>query len=35
MDDILIFIVGCAVFGVTIGSAFVALIATDDPEDKV
>jgi hypothetical protein len=32
MDNLLIFVVGCAVFSLTIGSAFVALIATDNPD---
>ncbi|MCG8587545.1 MAG: hypothetical protein MI757_22795 [Pirellulales bacterium] len=31
MDDTLIFAVGCAVFGIVIASAFVAVIASDDP----
>ena len=35
MSDVIIFIVGCAVFGVTLASAFVALIASDDPEERV
>lgn len=33
MDEIFIFVVGCAVFGITIGSAFVALIASDHPNN--
>ena len=31
MDDIFIFVVGLAVFAVTVGSAFVALLASDRP----
>ena len=35
MDNIaLIFIVGCSVFALTIGSAFVAVIGSDRPNDK-
>ena len=34
MDDIFIFVVGCAVFGLTIGSAFVALLASDHPNER-
>lgn len=34
MDDMLIFVVGCAVFSLTIGSAFVALIASDTPDSN-
>jgi len=34
MDNIGIFMFGCAVFGVTIGAAFCALIATDHPEEE-
>lgn len=34
MDNMLIFVVGCAVFALTIGSAFVALIASDDPSKQ-
>lgn len=33
MDNLLIFVFGCAVFGVTIGSAFVALLASDHPNN--
>ena len=32
-DNIPIFIVGCAVFAMTIGAAFLALIASDHPEE--
>ena len=32
MDDLVIFIFGCAVFAITVGSSFVYLIASDDPE---
>jgi hypothetical protein len=37
MDDNLlpIFVVGCAVFGVTIGAAIIALIATDHPDESL
>lgn len=36
MDDssFLIFVVGCAVFATTIGAAFIALIASDHPEES-
>ena len=35
MDNIvLIFIVGCSVFALTIGSAFVAVIGSDKPSEK-
>ena len=33
MDNVFIFVFGCVVFGISIGSAFVLLIASDDPED--
>lgn len=29
-----IFVVGCAVFGVTIGAAIIALIASDHPDES-
>lgn len=31
MDDMLVFIVGCIVFGVTVASGFIYMIASDDP----
>lgn len=35
MDNtVLIFMVGCSVFALTIGSAFVALIGSDKPNDN-
>lgn len=34
MDETLILAVGCAVFGVTIASAFIAVIASDDPDKE-
>ena len=34
MDDVLILIVGCSVFSIVIGSAFVALLASDNPDNK-
>jgi len=34
MDDVLIFIVGCSVFSIVIASAFVAVLASDNPENK-
>lgn len=36
MDDSLlpIFVVGCAVFGVTIGAAIIAFIASDHPDES-
>jgi hypothetical protein len=33
MDETLIFAVGSVVFGVKIASAFIALIASDDPNN--
>jgi hypothetical protein len=33
MDETLIFAVGFVVFGVTIASAFIAIIASDDPNN--
>jgi hypothetical protein len=33
MDNIGIFMFGCIMFGITIGAAFCALIATDHPEE--
>jgi len=34
MDErsVLIFAFGCVVFGITVASAFIALVATDHPE---
>ena len=34
MDNILIFVFGCGVFGLTIISAFVGLLASDRPEKR-
>ena len=32
MDDLIIFVFGCVVFVVTLGSGFVYLIASDNPD---
>jgi len=33
VDNLPIFIFGCIVFGITLGAAFVALLATDHPNE--
>ena len=34
MDDLVIFIVGCGVFAITIASVFIYMIASDDPNES-
>ena len=33
MDNVFIFVFGCAVFGITVSAAFIALIASDHPNE--
>ncbi len=34
MNDVVIFVVGLGVMGVVLASAFIALIASDHPDDR-